>query len=124
MTPTVHYDRSDSPPMRAIVRVAVIVVTLALFAGSTLNAVVGHRDLAIVFALATPLGISAWGFARAGHNEAAIGLLCAVLTVVVTLVLVLTPLGVHDVAVIAYAGIVLAAALLLSRRAFYAISFL
>jgi GGDEF domain-containing protein len=121
---TLHYDPTDSAPMRAIVRVAVIVVTLALFSGSTLNAWAGQRDLSILFALATPLGISAWGFARAGHNEAAIGLLCAVLTVVVTLVLAMTPLGVHDVALIAYAGILMAAALLLSRRAFYAIAVL
>src|SRR5260221_8171845 len=119
-----RYDPTESPPMRAIVRVAVIVVTLALFSGSTLNGLAGQRDLSILFALATPLGISAWGFARAGHNEAAIGLLCAVLTVVVTLVLAMTPLGVHDVALIAYAGILMAGALLLSRRAFYAIAVL
>ena len=121
---TLHYDPTESAPMRAIVRVAVIVVTLALFSGSTLNGLAGQRDLSILFALATPLGISAWGFARAGHNEAAIGLLCAVLTVVVTLVLAMTPLGVHDVALIAYAGILMAGALLLSRRAFYAIAVL
>ncbi len=124
MTPALHYDPTDSAPMRAIVRVAVIVVTLALFLGSTLNALAGQRDLSILFALATPLGISAWGFARAGHNEAAIGLLCAVLTTVVTLALALTPLGVHDVAMVGYAGILMAAALLLSRRAFYAVAVL
>src|SRR5260221_11771514 len=119
-----RYDPTESPPMRAIVRVAVIVVTLALFSGSTLNGLAVQRALASLCALASPLGISAWGFARAGHNEAAIGLLCAVLTVVVTLVLAMTPLGVHDVALIAYAGILMAGALLLSRRAFYAIAVL
>lgn len=104
--------------MRAIVRVAIIVVTLALFLGSSLNAMTGQRDLAILFALATPLGISAWGFARGGHNEAALVLLCTVLTVVATLVLILNPRGVHEVAITAYGGIILTGALLLSRRAF------
>lgn len=105
--------------MTSIVRAAVVVVTLALFIGSTLNAFAGLRDLAIIFALATPLGICAWGFARAGHNEAALVLLCGVLIVVVTLVLMLSPLGIHDPALTAYGGIVLMGALLLSRRAFY-----
>ena len=115
------HDPSASAPMTAIVRIAVIVVTLALFLGSTLNAVTGQRDLAVLFALATPLGISAWGFARAGHNEPALVLLCCVLTTVVTMVLILSPLGVHDVAITAYGGIVLVGALLLSRRGFYAL---
>jgi diguanylate cyclase (GGDEF)-like protein len=109
---------SNSAPMTAIVRVAIVVVTLALFLGSSLNAVTGQRDLAILFALATPLGISAWGFARGGHNEAALVLLCSVLTVVTTLVLILNPRGVNDVAVTAYGGIILTGALLLSRRMF------
>ncbi len=111
------HDTSASPPMTSIVRIAVIVVTLALFLGSTLNAVTGQRDLAVLFALATPLGISAWGFARAGHNEAAVVLLCCVLITVVTLVLVLNPLGVNNIAVTAYGGVMLFGALLLSRRA-------
>src|SRR4051812_46206545 len=106
-------------PLTAIVRVAVIVVTIALFLGSTLNVMGGQRDLAVIFALATPLGISAWGFARGGHNEAALVLLCAVLTVVTTLVLVLNPRGANAIAVTAYGGIILTGALLLSRRAFY-----
>ncbi len=120
MQPT--HDPSASAPMTEIVRIAVIVVTMALFAGSTLNAVTGQRDLAVLFALATPLGISAWGFARAGHGEAAIVLLCCVLITVVTMVLILSPFGVHDVALTAYGGIILVGALLLSRRAFYAVS--
>ena len=110
---------SNSAPMTAIVRVAIIVVTLALFLGSSLNAMTGQRDLAVLFALATPLGISAWGFARGGHHEAAIVLLCSVLTIVTTLVLILNPRGVHDVAVTAYGGIILTGALLLSRRMFF-----
>ena len=69
----------------AIVRVAIIAVTIALFLGSGLNAIMGQRDLAVLFALATPLGISAWGFARGGHNEAALVLLCSVLGTVVSL---------------------------------------
>ena len=109
-------------PMARIVRLAVVVVTIALFAGATINAIMGQRELAIIFALAAPLGVSAWGFARSGHNEPAILLLCLVLTVVVTMVLVLNPLGVHDVAITAYGGIILFAALLLSRRAFYAVA--
>lgn len=107
--------------MTAIVRVAIIVVTLALFFATSFNALQGNRDIAILLALATPLGISAWGFARAGHNEAAMGLLCCVLVTVVTLILVLSPLGVHDVAITAYGGVVLVGALVLSRRAFLAI---
>ena len=107
--------------MAAIVRVAVIAVTLALFVSALFNALLGFQDIAIVLALATPLGISAWGFSRAGHNEAAVVLLCSVLIVVVTLILVMNPLGVHDMSITAYGGIVLVAALLLSRRAFFAI---
>jgi diguanylate cyclase (GGDEF)-like protein len=117
-----QHDQSASAPMTAIVRIAVVVVTLALFLGSTLNAVNDHRDLAVLFALATPLGISAWGFARAGHNEAALVLLCCVLITVVTMVLVLNPLGVRDVAITAYGGVVLVGALLLSRRSFFALT--
>jgi diguanylate cyclase (GGDEF)-like protein len=113
---------SAAAPMTAIVRVAVIVVTLALFLGSTLNVLAGNRDIAVLFALATPLGISAWGFARAGHNESALVLLCCVLITVVTMVLMLNPLGVHDVALTAYGGVVLVGALLLSRRAFFALT--
>lgn len=107
--------------MTAIVRVAVIVTTIALFASSLFNAFQGLREISILLALATPLGLSAWGFARAGHNEAAIGLLCCVVITVVTLILVLNPLGVHDMAITVYGGIVLVGALLLSRRAYYAI---
>ena len=116
------HDTSASAPMTTIVRIAVIVVTLALFLGSTLNAMTGQRDLAVLFALATPLGISAWGFARAGHNEPALVLLCCVLITVTTLVLILSPLGAHDVAITAYGGIILVGALLLSRRNFYALA--
>lgn len=122
MTQSVPHDTSASAPMTKIVRIAVIAVTLALFLGSTLNAVVGNRDLAVLFALATPLGISAWGFARAGYNEPALVLLCCVLITVVTLVLILNPLGVHDVAITAYGGIVLVGALLLSRKSFIALT--
>lgn len=122
MTQGAPHDTSASAPMTAIVRVAVIAVTLALFLGSTLNIVAGQRDIAVVFALATPLGISAWGFARAGHNEPALVLLCCVLITVVTLVLILNPLGVHDVAITAYGGIILVGALLLSRKSFVALA--
>ncbi len=118
------HDTSASAPMTSIVRIAVIAVTLALFLGSTLNVVVGQRDLAVLFALATPLGISAWGFARAGYNEPALVLLCCVLITVVTLVLILSPLGVHDVALTAYGGIILVGALLLSRKSFVALAFI
>ena len=116
--PKRHYDPTASAPMTAIVRISVVVVTLALFFSSSFNALLGHRDIAVLLALATPLGISAWGFARAGHNEAAMVLLCLVLVTVVTMILVLNPLGVHDVALTAYGGVVLVGALLLSRRSF------
>ena len=122
MTQSSPHDTSASAPMTSIVRIAVIAVTLALFLGSTLNVIVGQRDIAVVFALATPLGISAWGFARAGYNEPALVLLCCVLTTVVTLVLILNPLGVHDVAITAYGGIILVGALLLSRKSFAALA--
>ena len=115
------YDPRASLAMSAIVRVAVVAVTLALFSGAMLNAFMGPRDVAVMFALATPLGLSALGFARAGHNEPAMALLCCVLVTVVTLILVLNPLGFHDVAITAYSGVVLVGALLLSRRAFVAI---
>ena len=108
--------------MARIVRLAVVVVTIALFAGATINSFLGQRELAVIFALAAPLGISGWGFVRAGHNEPAILLLCLVLTVVATLVLMISPLGVHDVAITAYGGIILFAALLLSRRAYSAVT--
>ena len=120
----VGYDPRASKPMTAIVRIAITAVTLALFVSSLFNAVLGFRDIAIILALATPLGLSAWGFARAGLNEAALVLLCSVLVVVVTIILVMNPLGVHDMSITAYGGIVLVSALLLSRRAFFAIVFL
>jgi diguanylate cyclase (GGDEF)-like protein len=115
-------DHTSSPMMAGIVRTAAVAVTIALFVASTFNAFTGQRDVAILFALATPLGISALGFGRAGHNEAALMLLCGVLVVVVTLVLILSPFGVHDVIIMAYAGVVLMGALLLSRQHFYAIT--
>lgn len=115
---------SSSTPIALIVRVAIVAVTLALFLNSSLNAMLGHRDVAVLSALAAPLGISSWGFARAGHHEAAIMLLSGVLLVVVTLVLMMSPLGVHDVAITAYGGIVLVASLLLSRRNFLAVTVL
>jgi diguanylate cyclase (GGDEF)-like protein len=107
--------------MTAIVKVAVVSVTLALFFSALLNALLGLQEIAILLALATPLGISAWGFARAGHHEAAVALLCCVLITVATLILMMNPLGVHDMAVTAYGGVVLVAAFLLSRRGFTAI---
>jgi diguanylate cyclase (GGDEF)-like protein len=113
---------SAATPMTTIVRVAIIAVTAALFLGSSLNMMLGNRDIAVVMALATPLGISAWGFARAGHNEHAMVLLSCVLITVVTLILIRNPLGVHDVAITAYSGIILAGALLLSRGSFFAIA--
>jgi diguanylate cyclase (GGDEF)-like protein len=113
---------SASRPMTSIVRVAIVAVTVALFFSSSFNALVGHRDIAVLLALATPLGISAWGFARAGHNEEAMVLLACVLITVVTLILILNRLGVHDVAITVYSGIVLVGALLLSRRSFVAIT--
>jgi diguanylate cyclase (GGDEF)-like protein len=110
-------------PMGRIVRIAVIVVTVALVFASTFNVLLGQRDIAVLFALAAPLGCSAWGFARAGQHEAAVVLLSSVLVAVVTLTLYLSPLGVHDHAVIAYAGVLLFNALLLSRKSFFFMAF-
>jgi diguanylate cyclase (GGDEF)-like protein len=113
---------SASAPMIAIIRAAIIAVTIALFFASSFNAIAGNRDLSVVLALATPLGISAWGFARAGHHEEAVVFLSCVLVTVATLSLVLNPHGVRDVALTAYAAIVLIDALLLSRRAYVAVA--
>ena len=118
MKPRTTYDPTTSPAVSAIVRSAVIVATMALFAGSLINAVLGERDIAVVLALAAPLGISAFGFLRAGYNEAAMALLCCVLITVVTLILALNRLGVHDMAVMAYGGIVLFGSLLFTRKSF------
>lgn len=109
-------------PMGMIVRVAIVAVTIALFLFSSLHAMLGHRDIAVLSALATPLGISAWGFARAGHHEAAIMLVSGVLLTLITMVLMLNPLGVHDVSISVYGGIVLVASLLLSRPNFIVIT--
>lgn len=115
---TVFIRRPPVGPMGRIIRIAIMAVTVALVLGSSINAVLDHRDIAIVFALAAPLGISSWGFARAGQHEAAVVLLSSVLIAVVTLTLYLSPTGVHDHAVIGYAGVLLFNALLLSRRYF------
>ena len=121
MSPS-NYDPTKSPQITSIVRSAVVVSTLALFVGALVNAVLGFRDIAVLLALAAPLGISAWGFVHAGHNEAAMALLCCVLITVITLILVLNPLGVHDMAVMAYGGIVLFGALLFTRKSFILIT--
>lgn len=120
--PSATPNPSASAAMSSIVRVVIFAVTIALFLGSTFNMILGNRDIAVLMALATPLGISAWGFARAGHNEHAMVLVSCVLITVVTLILIRNPLGVHDVALTAYSGIILAGALLLSRRSFVAIA--
>ena len=118
------FDHRSSEPMTAIVRVAVVAVTLALFFSALFNALLGYKDIAIVLALATPLGVSAWGFARAGQNEAAVVLLCTVLVFTATLILIMSPLGVHDMSVTAYGGVILVSALLLSRQGFIGIAVL
>ena len=107
--------------MGRIARTAIIGVTLVLFFATSFHALLGHRDVAVMLALATPLGLSAWGFARAGHLQAAMVLLCGVLVVVATLILVRNPLGFHDVAVATYVGVVVVAALLLRRSLFLTI---
>jgi diguanylate cyclase (GGDEF)-like protein len=105
-------------PMGRIVRIAVITATVALVMASVFNVVLGNRDIAVVFALAAPLGISSWGFARAGQHEAAVVLLSAVMVAAVSLSVYMSPLGIYDHAVIAYAGVILFNALLLSRPRF------
>lgn len=120
--PMSPYDPTTSAQVTAIVRSAVIVTTVALFVGAMLNMVLGQRDIAVIMALGAPLGISALGFMRAGHNEAAMGLLCVVLITIITLILMLNPLGVHDMAVTAYGGVILFGAMLFSRRSFIAIT--
>src|SRR5688572_6581924 len=116
------FDPSTSPAISAIVRAAVSVATVAFFIGALANAALGERDIAVVLALAAPLGVSAWGFVRAGYNEAALALLCIVLITVVTLILAMNPLGVHDMAVTAYAGVVCFGAMLFTRRSFVLIA--
>jgi len=117
MPPSIQ-NATTATPMTVIVRTAIVAVTVALFAYSSMHAMLGHRDIAVLTALATPLGISSWGFARAGHHEAAVMLLACVVIAAVSLILVLNPAGVHDVAITAYSGVVMVAAFLLSRRNF------
>jgi hypothetical protein len=64
----------------------IVAVTVSFVVASSVQAAMGHRDLAILLALAAPLGISAWGFARGGHDEAAVVLLCGVLVTVASLI--------------------------------------
>ena len=116
------FDPTKSPAITTIVRSAIIVATGGFFVGALANAALGQRDIAVVLALAAPLGISAWGFLRAGYNEAALALLCCVLITVTTLILILNPLGVHDMAITAYAGVVCFGAMLFSRRSFVLIA--
>ena len=106
--------------MARIVRMAIAAVTIALLAASTFSVLIGRRDIAIVFALAAPLGLAAFGFARSGLHDEAVMLLSVVLLVVTTLALGLSPLGVHDPIVIVYAGVMLLNALLVSRSRFLA----
>ena len=115
---SVPFDPASSPAIGSIVRAAAIVATMAFLGGALMHAALGNRDIAVILALASPLGVSAWGFVRAGHNEAALALLCFVSIGVITLVLMLNPLGVHDMAITAYAGVVCFGAMLFSRRAF------
>ncbi len=110
--------------MRPFVRVAVVVVTIALALTSGFYAVAGHREIAVLLALAAPLGLSAWGFARAGIYDAAVVLISCVVVTVVTILLAISPLGMHDHAVIAYAAVLLFDAMLLSRRAFVVMALL
>lgn len=114
-------DPRTTAPMGRIVRMAIVTVTLVLFFASSFHALLGHRDIAVMLALATPLGLSAWGFAHAGHGQPAMLLLCGVLVVVATLILVRNPLGFHDVVSAAYVGVAVVAALLLRRPFFIAI---
>lgn len=102
---------------RALRRV-IVTITVVLAAGSTFSAILGHGEVAIVFALGAPLGVSAWGFARAGQDEAAAVLLLIVVLTVATLVLVTSSLGLHDTAVVAFAGALAVSAPFVSRRTF------
>lgn len=122
---TAGRDARLSPSSRAAARVlrsVILTVTIALGAASTFSAVLGYGDMAIVLALGAPLGVSAWGFARAGQGEAAVVLLVLVVVIVTTLMLVLSPLGFHDLAIIVYPGALAIAALLVSRRTFFALT--
>ena len=83
-------------PMRMVARMAIVFATAGLVFFSTLNALLGYADVAIVLALGAPLGLASWGFARAGNDEAAIALLSFVLVVVITIILFLSSMGVHD----------------------------
>lgn len=108
--------------MGRILRIAIPAVTLMLVAGSFFRAALGHQDIAVVFALGAALGVSALGFARADHPEAAVALLSLAMVAVASLTLAMSPLGFHDHAAIAYAGVLLFCALLLSRKGFLAMA--
>ncbi len=119
MTESTQVIRRPQPgPMGRLVRIIVIAVAAGLGLSSTVYVVSGERDLGVLFALAAPLGISAWGFARAGMYQAALTLLSGVLVAVASVKLAISPLGMHDHAVLLYAGVVLFTALLLSRKSF------
>lgn len=115
------YDPRATAPMARVVRAAIVMATLVLFFASSFHALLGHRDIAVMLALATPLGLSAFGFSRAGHHQAAMLLVCLVLVAVATLILLRNPLGMHDVASATYVGVAMVAGLLLSRALFIAI---
>lgn len=119
---TVFVRRPQMGPMGRIIRIAIITMTVALVFASSVNVVMGNKAIAILYALGAPLGVSAWGFARVGLHAPAVVLLSLVLSILVTLTLYLSPMGVHNHAVIAYSGVLLFNALLLSRPQFIAMA--
>jgi diguanylate cyclase (GGDEF)-like protein len=110
--------RDDFEPMARIVRIVVAVAVGGLLLAAVGNALLGHQLSAIVLALGAVLGVAAYGYSHAGQNAAAVVLLSVTLDIVVTLLLVVSEAGFHDIAVSLYPCLMLVASLVLSRRGF------
>jgi diguanylate cyclase (GGDEF)-like protein len=108
----------DFEPMDRIVRIVVAVAGGAMFFAAIGNALLGHQLAAIVLALGALLGVSAYGFVHAGQNATAVILISVTLALVVTVLLIVSEHGFHDIALSVYPCILLVASLIMSRKAF------
>jgi diguanylate cyclase (GGDEF)-like protein len=111
-----------SEPMGRIVRIVLAAAALALLVSSVHNVIIGHRAIGTVLAIAAIVSMTGFAFARAGLHESAIALLSGILIVTITLVLLISDDGVHNPAILAYAGTILIVSLLLSRPVFAALA--
>lgn len=108
----------DFEPMDRIVRIVVAVALGGMFFAAIGNALLGHQLAAIALALGAVLGVTAYGFCHAGQNATGMILISVTLALVVTVLLIVSDHGFHDIALSIYPCIMLIASLILSRRAF------